>query len=99
MKILPLKNDDDFGATRWGKAGEVGEKRPDVILPLGTVPATLYKPATWVGAVDEAKAGEEALDAMVARLFDRIKAACGEGRVLRDCVVNSIGRPDLAYKL
>ena len=83
----------------WGKAGEVGEKRPDVILPLGSDPTTLYKPATWVGAVDVAEPGDEPLDAMVVRLFDRVKAACGETRVLRDCVVNSIGRPDLAYKL
>ena len=92
-------NDPMSKALPWGTAGEIGAPRPTVVLPIGSDMSSMMKPATMLGAVAQCGLGDEEYEAMITTVFDKIKANIGPNRVLKDVVINAIGRPDIAHKL
>ena len=92
-------NDPMSKVLPWGTAGEVGAPRPTVVLPIGSDMSSMMKPATMLGAVAQCGLGDEEYQSMITTVFDKIKANIGPNRVLKDVVINSVGRPDVAHKL
>ena len=87
-----LPQQKQAAAPPFGEEGMIGAARTNPGKD-----GTMFKVASWMGAIANCAAGGEG--ALEGEIFGKIKAALGPGQTLRDVIVQSIGRPDLAYKM
>ena len=88
----------DGSSIQDGQRFIMGNMPPDMYaVERPNPPASMWKVHTMLGMVDQCAPGAEAQAEMEAKYIAKLKEATA-GKKLRDLVVHSVGRPDVAHR-